>query len=131
MDASKIFPYKTKYSYLEVPLGVSLDFLKLNKLKITADVAVTFQKLDHVNALVYDFETDYYYWMNSKEELFRKFGIGTMGGVTLSQFVGERLEMFVNPHFKINLNSTFKKPYPVEQNQYTTGIRLGLKHQIR
>jgi len=130
-DGSKNIPYKNKYSYLEVPLGISMDFLKLNKSKVTADVAVTLQKLDHVNALVYDFETDYYYWMNSKEEVFRKFGVGTMGGVTLSQFVGERLEMFVNPHFKINLNSTFKKPYPVEQNQYSTGLRLGLKHQIR
>ncbi|PCJ67928.1 MAG: hypothetical protein COA58_01965 [Bacteroidetes bacterium] len=129
-DNSLNIPYTNKYSYFEIPLGVSFDFIQLNKSKVTIDAGISLQKLDHVNALVYDFDTDYYYWMNRKDQIFREYGIGSSAGITLSQFVGERLEIFVNPHFKMNLNSTFKKPYPVNQNQYSSGLRLGMKHHI-
>jgi hypothetical protein len=129
-ESSKNIPYTNKYSYFEIPLGASIDLVQMNKSKVTLDAGISLQKLDHVNALVYDFDTDYYYWVNRKDQIFREYGVGTMAGVTLSQFVSERLEMFVNPHFKINLNSTFKKPYPVDQNQYSSGLRIGAKHHI-
>ena len=123
-------PYTNKYSYIEIPLGVSYDLFVLEKFKVAVDGGINFQKLDNVNALVYDFETDYYYWITEKEEIFRQYGVGVSTGATISQFVGERLEMFVNPQFKYNLNSTFKKPYPVNQNQYSTGLRIGFKRHL-
>jgi hypothetical protein len=123
-------PYQNTYTYFEVPIGISATVAQLSKTKITADVAVNLQKMDHVNALVYDFNTDYYYWINRKEKIFNKYGIGSMVGVTLSQYVGERLEFFINPQFKYSLKSTFQKPYPVTQNQYSTGLRIGMKQQL-
>ena len=88
---------------------------------------VNFKKLSKVNALAFDFNTDYYYWCNSDKEIFNTYGVGTITGVTLSQYFGERLELFVNPTFKYNITSTFKRPYAVDQNQYSTGLRLGFK----
>ncbi|MBT8327260.1 MAG: PorT family protein [Bacteroidia bacterium] len=123
-------PYTNKYSYIEIPLGISYDLFVLEKFKVALDGGLNLQKLDHVNALVYDFETDYYYWITEKEDIFRQYGVGVSTGATISQFVGERLEMFVNPQFKYNLNSTFKKPYPVNQNQYSTGLRIGIKRHL-
>ena len=66
----------------------------------------------------------------SDKEIFNTYGVGTITGVTLSQYFGERLELFVNPTFKYNITSTFKRPYAVDQNQYSTGLRLGFKQQI-
>lgn len=129
-DALESIPFKNRYSYFEIPLGINIKVLEKKNTDIGLDVGITLQKLDHVNALVYDFDTDYYYWMNSKQEMFREFGVGTNVGFTFSQFLGERLQLVLNPHFKMNLNSTFKKPYPVNQNQYTTGLRVGLQRQI-
>lgn len=123
-------PYTNNYSFFEIPLGVNFTVKSYNKSKMTADLGVNLQKMDHVNALVYDFESDYYYWLNSKEEIFSKFGVGTQVGVTLSQYVGERLELFINPQFKYTLNSTLKKPSPISQNQYSTGLRIGFKQQL-
>jgi hypothetical protein len=129
-DTEQNIPYTNRYSYVEVPIGVNYDALIFDKSKISINAGIHLQKLDHVNALVYDFNTDYYYWITSKEEVFRMYGVGMSAGFTVSQFVGERLEMFINPHFKTNLNSTFKQPYPVSQNQYSTGLRIGFKQQI-
>jgi hypothetical protein len=123
-------PFTNKYSYFEIPLGISLDVANLSKAKVTIDAAVHYQRLDHVNALVYDFETDYYYWADQKESMFRRHGLATSAGITLSQYVTERFEVFVNPQFKFNLTSTFQKPYPVTQNQYTSGLRIGFKQQV-
>ena len=123
-------PFTNKYSYIEIPLGVSIDVAKFNKSKLSFDAGVNFKKLSKVNALAFDFNTDYYYWCNSDKEIFNTYGVGTITGVTLSQYFGERLELFVNPTFKYNITSTFKRPYAVDQNQYSTGLRLGFKQQI-
>ncbi len=123
-------PYSNRYSYVEVPLNLSYDAFVFDKSKVSFNAGVHFQKLDNVNALVYDFDTDYYYWITSKEEIFRMYGMGVSAGFTVSQFVGNRLEMFINPHFKSNINSTFKQPYPVNQNQYASGLRIGFRQQL-
>ena len=68
--------------------------------------------------------------MNEKNDVFRRFGIGSQIGLTVSQYVADKTELFINPQFKFNLNSTFKEPYPVSQNQYTTGLRIGFKQHI-
>lgn len=123
-------PYTNKYSFLEIPLGASYAVKEYSKSKISINTAVLIQKLDHVNALVYDFDTDYYYWMNSNEDIFRKYGLGASIGVSFSQYVGERLEVYATPQFKYNLHSTFNEPYPITQNQYTGGIQVGFKQQL-
>jgi len=129
-NSSRNIPFTNKYSYIEIPLGVSIDVAQLNKSKLSFDAGVNFKKLSNVNALAFDFYTDYYYWCNSDKEIFNNFGVGTITGVTLSQYFSERLELFVNPTFKYNVTSTFKRPYAVNQNQYSTGLRLGFKQQI-
>ncbi|MDB4160890.1 hypothetical protein N9772_00800 [Bacteroidia bacterium] len=129
-ENSESLPYINKYSFLEIPLRVSYTIKEYSKAKIAISTAVVVQKLDQVNALVYDFNTDYYYWMNSKETIFRKYGLGGTIGVSFSQYVGERLEVYAAPQFKYNLHSTFNEPYPVLQNQYTGGIQLGFKQQL-
>ena len=129
-DRADNVPYTNTYSFIEIPLGVNVTVKSFEKSKVSMDVGINLQKMDHVNALVYDFETDYYYWLNRKEEIFAKFGIGSEVGVTVSQYVGERLELFINPQFKYTLNSTLKKPSPITQNQYATGLRIGFKQQL-
>jgi len=129
-NSSENLPYTNRYAYYEIPVGISLDCIQFEKSKVSMDVAMSFLKLSEVNALVYDFETDYYYWITDKNEIFRKHGVGGLIGITASQFVAERLELFINPQFKINFNSTFQKPYPVNQNQYSTGLRIGFKQHL-
>ena len=129
-DRANNIPYTNNYSFIEVPVGLNIAIKSFEKSRVTMDLGLNFQKMDHVNALVYDFETDYYYWLNRKEEIFTKFGVGSEVGVTVSQYVGERLELFINPQFKYTLNSTLKKPSPITQNQYATGLRIGFKQQL-
>jgi hypothetical protein len=129
-DRSDNIPYTNTYSFIEIPVGVNIAVKSFDKSRVSMDVGFNVQKMDHVNALVYDFETDYYYWLNRKEEIFAKFGVGSEVGVTVSQYVGERLELFINPQFKYTLNSTLKKPSPITQNQYATGLRIGFKQQL-
>jgi hypothetical protein len=130
MEPEHNIPYSNRYAFVEIPVGLSFDFMHFDKSKISVDAALNFQKLLEVNALVYDFNTDYYYWITENNELFRDFGLGAGLGITAAQFVSNKLELFVNPQFKINLNSTFQNPYPVNQNQYSTGLRIGFRQQL-
>ncbi len=130
-NRTRNLPFKNKYSYIEIPVGLSYQAFEFNKSKISIYAALSLQTLCGVNALIYDFDTDYYYyWMNEKNDVFRRFGIGSQIGLTVSQYVADKTELFINPQFKFNLNSTFKEPYPVSQNQYTTGLRIGFKQHI-
>ncbi|MBR9859514.1 PorT family protein [bacterium] len=123
--------YNNTFSYVEIPITATFLVMEKNKADISIQAGVYGQMLDHANALVYDFETDYYYWMNRTDyEIYRKYGFGVTGGVQLSQFIGNRLEVFVNPQFKFNVTSTFQNPYPVQQKQYATGLRLGFRQHF-
>ena len=51
-------------------------------------------------------------------------------GINLIQNLTERIELTFNPHLKFNLNSTFSDSYSVQQNQYSTGVRVGVRQQI-
>ena len=125
-----LIPYTNQYTYLEVPLIFSMEVLQTGKSRISLQAGVNIQKLRAVNALVYDFETDYYYWVNNSDEIFSHFGMCTNTGIQFSKYVGEKVELFINPNFKFALNSTFKEPYAVTQKQYSSGLRVGFKKQI-
>ena len=79
---------------------------------------------------MYDFDTDYYYWFNDEDDIINDSGIGFSMGIALIQNLTERIELTFNPHFKFNLSSTFSDSYSVEQNQYSTGVRVGVRQQI-
>jgi hypothetical protein len=116
---------------VEIPITLSYLVLDNPKVDISVQAGLYGIMMDHANALIYDFETDFYYWMNRTDyEIYRKYGFGGTGGVVLSQFIGHKLEVFVNPQFKYNFTSTFKDPYPVQQKQYATGFRLGFRQHF-
>jgi len=123
-------PYTNKYRYFEVPIGLTYDAKTFKNSKIAVNAAVVFQKLDKVNALAYDFNTDYYYWMNNKEELYSQYGLGGSLSVAFSQYVVERFEVYIAPQFRYNVTSTFNNSYPITQNQFNTGIQVGFKQHL-
>lgn len=123
-------PYTNQYKYIEIPLGVQYTISKFDKAKIAIDLGVYYQKVYQVNALLYDFETDYYYWFNERDIIIKDKGIGISTGVSLIQNLTERIELTFNPYLKFNLNSTFSDSYSVQQNQYSTGVRVGVRQQI-
>lgn len=123
-------PYTNQYKYIEIPLGVQYTISKFDKAKIAIDLGAYFQKVYQVNALLYDFETDYYYWFNERDVIIKDKGIGISTGVSLIQNLTERIELTFNPYLKFNLNSTFSDSYSVQQNQYSTGVRVGVRQQI-
>lgn len=123
--------YDNRYSYVEVPLNVEYCITDDEMGNISIQAGAYLRKLDHVNALIYDFDTDFYYWLPKNDlEIYKDLGIGVMGGVNFSQFVSKHVEVFVNPQIKYNLHSTFAECYPVDQHHYSTGLRLGIKQHL-
>jgi hypothetical protein len=123
-------PFTNRYKYFEIPFGARYTISKFDKAKISLDLGAYYQKVYQVNALLYDFDTDYYYWFNDEDDIINDSGIGVSMGIGLIQNLTERIELTFNPHFKFNLSSTFSDSYSVEQNQYSTGVRVGVRQQI-
>jgi hypothetical protein len=127
---SKNIPFTNQYKYIEIPLGVQYTVSKFDKAKIAIDLGAYCQKVYQVNALLYDFDTDYYYWFNDNDAIIKDKGMGISVGASLIQNLTERIELTFNPYMKFNLNSTFSDSYSVHQNQYSTGVRVGIRQQI-
>jgi hypothetical protein len=127
---SKNIPFTNHYKYIEIPLGVQYTVSKFDKAKIAIDLGAYCQKVYQVNALLYDFDTDYYYWFNDNDAIIKDKGMGISVGASLIQNLTERIELTFNPYMKFNLNSTFSDSYSVHQNQYSTGVRVGIRQQI-
>jgi hypothetical protein len=127
---SKNIPFTNHYKYIEIPLGVQYTISKFDKAKIAIDLGAYCQKVYQVNALLYDFDTDYYYWFNDNDAIIKDKGLGISIGASLIQNLTERIELTFNPYMKFNLNSTFSDSYSVHQNQYSTGVRVGIRQQI-
>lgn len=127
---SKNIPFTNQYKYIEIPLGVQYTISKFDKAKIAIDLGAYCQKVYQVNALLYDFDTDYYYWFNDNDAIIKDKGLGISVGASLIQNLTERIELTFNPYMKFNLNSTFSDSYSVHQNQYSTGVRVGIRQQI-
>ena len=127
---SKNIPFTNQYKYIEIPLGVQYTVSKFDKAKIAIDLGAYCQKVYQVNALLYDFDTDYYYWFNDNDAIIKDKGMGISVGASLIQNLTELIELTFNPYIKFNLNSTFSDSYSVHQNQYSTGVRVGIRQQI-
>jgi len=127
---SKNIPFTNQYKYIEIPLGVQYTVSKFDKAKIAIDLGAYCQKVYQVNALLYDFDTDYYYWFNDNDAIIKDKGMGISVGASLIQNLTELIELTFNPYMKFNLNSTFSDSYSVHQNQYSTGVRVGIRQQI-
>lgn len=127
---SKNIPFTNQYKYIEIPLGVQYMISKFDKAKIAVDLGAYCQKVYQVNALLYDFDTDYYYWFKDNDAIINNKGMGISVGASLIQNLTERIELTFNPYMKFNLSSTFSDSYSVHQNQYSTGVRVGVRQQI-
>ena len=127
---SKNIPFTNQYKYIEIPLGVQYTISKFDKAKIAVDLGAYCQKVYQVNALLYDFDTDYYYWFKDNDAIINNKGMGISVGASLIQNLTERIELTFNPYMKFNLSSTFSDSYSVHQNQYSTGVRVGVRQQI-
>lgn len=123
--------FENRYSYVELPLFFNYIIRSGAKTDIALQLGAYLQKMDHVNALIYDFNTDYYYWLPQNDiEIYAKYGVGSMGGISISQFVSNSVEVFFNPQFKFNVSRTFDDCYPIEQKQYASGLRLGVRQHL-
>ena len=125
-----VLPYSNRYSYVELPVNFEYDLIQNIQSRVAVQAGITVGKLYKVNALVYDFETGYYYWMNEPSEVYKRIQTTSEVGLIYSQFIDQKLELFLNPSFRYNLNSTFIKDYPIRQNQFATGIRIGVKKHL-
>ncbi len=120
-------PFFNQYRVIEIPLVANYKLYQ-KKLIYEIQLGVAASMLDHADALVYDFGSDYYYWVPTSDfELFNKFFATGIAGFAVNQMVSKRAELFVNPQFKYVFTPTFNEKYPVVQHQLATGLRMGIK----
>jgi hypothetical protein len=130
VQEQNVIPYTNQYNYWQVPLGIHFDVYSRKLTTVAAQAEISYHRLNRVNAMVYDFNTDYYYWFDDEEGLFNVNGFGTQVGVIVSQFATPRTEFFAHPFFNYNLTKTHTSAYPVDQHQYATGLRIGMRHHL-
>ncbi|MCB9261764.1 MAG: hypothetical protein H6607_05255 [Flavobacteriales bacterium] len=128
-DDAELIPYSNYYGFIEIPFIANFKAHQLgNSLFAEAQLGLSYSYLDHADLLIYDYETNKYYWIySSKFPLLNKHFLNSTVGVQLSQYISKEVEVFVNPQFKYSLTSTFKKDYEIKQNQWITGLRMGMK----
>lgn len=124
----EVIPFTNYYGFYEVPLLVNYKIASTKIVQFEAQAGVSYSYLDHADAVIYDFESDSYYWIpTSKFNLFRKHNLNTYAGLSIGTLLSSKVEVFLNPQCKFAVLSTYTNDYPVNQNQYSFGMRMGLK----
>lgn len=127
--ANEEVPFSNYYGLMEVPLLVSYQCVDLSDmLHISVQMGGSYGYLDHADVLMYNYETNKYFWIPSSNfELLNKHFVSGIVGAEISQYISHEIEVFANPQFKYAFTPTFKKSYEIKQNQWATGVRLGMK----
>jgi hypothetical protein len=130
-ESKEVIPFTNYYGYFEIPLLANYKIPSGNSIQFEIQTGLTYSYLDHADAVVYDFDTDNYFWIPTSEfELFTKHNVNVIGGVSVGTLLSPKVEIFLNPQYKYALRSTYSKAYPVNQNQYSFGMRMGLKMNL-
>lgn len=115
-----------QYFQLSVPLGLEINLLGNEKLHI--GVGGTVQPSYLLNRNVYLITTDYKY--ATEPSLVRRWNINTSAEAFVSYKTGD-LKWQVGPQLRYQLMSTFIKEYPIRENLFQYGIKIGVTKTIR
>lgn len=127
-ESSEKIPFNNYYGSLEIPVLVNYRIWKKQNLNVDAQVGLSYTYLNHVDALVYDYKSDTYFWIgDNKFDYFNRHNSNAYLGISFSQYITPNVEIFANPQMRYTLFSTFNSKYPVKQKQYSGGVRLGMK----
>jgi hypothetical protein len=130
-ESNEVIPFTNYYGYFEVPLLVNYKIPSGNSIQFEVQTGISYSYLDHADAVVYDFDTDNYFWIPTSDfALFTKHNINTYAGISVGTLLSPKVEIYLNPQYKYALRSTYSKDYPVNQNQYSLGIRMGVKMNL-
>lgn len=121
-------PFNNYYGYLEIPLLANYRVWKKDNVNLDIQGGFSYTYLNHVDAMVYDFDSDLYYWISKRSfDYLNRHNANAYLGVSVSQYITPNVEIFANPQIRFGVKSTFNEEYPVKQHQYSGGIRLGMK----
>lgn len=115
-----------QYFQLSVPLGLEVNLLGNEKLQV--GVAGTVQPTYLLNRNTYLLTADYKY--ATEPSLVRKWNINTSLEAFISYKTGD-LKWQVGPQVRYQLLSSYIKEYPIRENLYQYGIKIGVAKTIR
>jgi hypothetical protein len=115
-----------QYFQLSVPLGLELNLLGNEKLQV--GIAGTVQPTFLLNRNTYLITADYKY--ATEPQLVRRWNVNTSLEAFISYKTGD-LKWQVGPQVRYQLLSSYVKEYPIRENLYQYGIRIGVAKTIR
>ncbi|HEX6432519.1 MAG TPA: hypothetical protein VF008_32720 [Niastella sp.] len=115
-----------QYFQLSVPLGLEINLLGNEKLHV--GVGGTVQPTYLLNRNIYLITTDFKY--ATEPSLVRKWNINTSAEAFISYKTGD-LKWQVGPQLRYQLLSSYIKEYPIRENLFQYGIKIGVTKTIR
>jgi len=115
-----------QYFQLSVPLGLEANLLGNKKLQV--GIAGTVQPTYLLNRNTYLITADYKY--ATEPALVRRWNINTSAEAFVSYKTGD-LKWQVGPQVRYQLLSSYIKEYPIRENLFNYGIKIGVTKTIR
>ena len=125
-DGKTVENLNNQYFQLSVPLGLEINLLGNEKLQV--GVAGTVQPTYLLNRNIYLITTDFKY--ATEPSLVRKWNINTSAEAFISYKAGD-LKWQVGPQLRYQLLSSYIKEYPIRENLFQYGIKIGVTKTIR
>jgi hypothetical protein len=115
-----------QYFQLSVPMGLEVNLLGNKKLQV--GIAGTVQPTYLLNRNTYLITADYKY--ATEPALVRRWNVNTSAEAFVSYKTGD-LKWQVGPQIRYQLLSSYIKEYPIRENLYNYGIKIGVTKTIR
>jgi hypothetical protein len=123
------FQSTNQHHFIDIPLIVGYE---VGKKKLSLLIETGLSVKIRVASKGYLFLLDGNYAnLNTIEPIFnRKINVASYTGLSLNYDLGKRTQLKLGGHFKYNPFSITKKNYPVKQKYRSTGIHIGILHQL-
>lgn len=115
--------YKNKYNFLEMPVGVTFNFLKSHSIPLSLEAAVNISELIKTNSLQFYQFTGIYSINNS---FFNKTQLGISAGLSALLFKKNRHPVSLGPFLSYDISSMAKDGVYVNQHYIFAALRAAI-----
>jgi hypothetical protein len=120
---------RNKFTYLEIPLGISYNFLPGHKFNIALQPQLSFDKLIYYSGYIYNFQNSLYEKITASD--IRSWLLSYGVGIAFQYTFQKKFCIEIVPSYKSYNKSIYRSSYPISQRIQQIEFRLSLYYLIK
>lgn len=120
---------KNKFTYLEIPIGIRFNYLRVGNFGISFQPEVSFNKLIKSGGYIYNYEN--FTYEKIKDSDLKTWLVSYGIGLSFQYAIRKKLYIEFTPYYKSFQKSIYNTAYPINQRFQQAEFRLSLRYLVK